>query len=378
MDPPVFVGGMQRSGTHALGNLIGQHSRYEMVPRELAFHVAPAGEGGVPDLLAGRITLDGFVERMRTHWWSRGAPWDPGVERGLHKSIPEERHRDALARLEQADPRDPVSAVRAFIHELLDPIAAEAGARAWVEMDPTNILAARELHQLFPGMKLVHTIRDGRDVACSLERLPWGGEKLRHNVAWWERTLREADAIVRELPPGTVLVMQLEDLVVNDRDRSYRRLLDFLELDDEPQMREFFETFLKGSTEVLLIVSRLVMLVAGVSILVSIYNSVSARMREIAILRALGATRGRVLTLICTEAAVIGFLGAVLGLIVGHLIGAIESGYFQQTLGQTIDWFRVSSGELSSLALAVVIAAVAGLVPAMKAYRTPVAVNLVS
>jgi len=242
MDPPVFVGGMQRSGTHALGNLIGQHSRYEMVPRELAFHVAPAGEGGVPDLLAGRITLDGFVERMRTHWWSRGAPWDPGVERGLHKSIPEERHRDALARLEQADPRDPVSAVRAFIHELLDPIAAEAGARAWVEMDPTNILAARELHQLFPGMKLVHTIRDGRDVACSLERLPWGGEKLRHNVAWWERTLREADAIVRELPPGTVLVMQLEDLVVNDRDRSYRRLLDFLELDDEPQMREFFET----------------------------------------------------------------------------------------------------------------------------------------
>jgi hypothetical protein len=38
----------------------------------------------------------------------------------------------------------------------------------------------------------------------------------------------------------------------------------------------------------------------------------------------------------------------------------------------------VSRNEVWSLVLAVGIAAVAGLVPALKAYRTPVAVNLVS
>ena len=48
----------------------------------------------------------------------------------------------------------------------------------------------------------------------------------------------------------------------------------------------------------LLLIALLVTIVAGVGILVSIYNSVSARTREIAILRALGATRQRVLTLI--------------------------------------------------------------------------------
>src|SRR4029079_17846825 len=42
-------------------------------------------------------------------------------------------------------------------------------------------------------------------------------------------------------------------------------------------MREFFETFLAPSTMILLLISLLVSIVAGVGILVSIYNSVSAR-----------------------------------------------------------------------------------------------------
>src|SRR5438309_1752431 len=107
--------------------------------------------------------------------------------------------------------------------------------------------------------------------------------------------------IVPELPERA---WQLSAVLVKSRSPFYTSLLsynfqfgnaDATAVNPATVMREFFETFLKGSTEVLLIVSRLVMLVAGVSILVSIYNSVSARMREIAILRALGATRGRVL-----------------------------------------------------------------------------------
>ena len=143
-------------------------------------------------------------------------------------------------------------------------------------------------------------------------------------------------------------------------------------------MREFFNTFLKGSKLVLLVISRLVMLVAGVSILVSIYNSVSARMREIAILRALGATRIRILTLICAEATLVGLTGSLLGVVVGHLVGAIESYYFNLTIGQSINWVRISMEEWDVVLLAVMIATLAGLVPALKAYGSPVAVNLTS
>ena len=143
-------------------------------------------------------------------------------------------------------------------------------------------------------------------------------------------------------------------------------------------MREFFDTFLRGSTLLLLAVSALVTVVAGVSILVSIYNSVSARKKEIAVLRALGATRAKVLALICLEAALIGFVGGVVGLVMGHVAAGIGSGFFRQTLGEGINWLNPDAWEWVYLGGVVVIATLAGLVPAMKAYRTPVATNLVA
>ena len=143
-------------------------------------------------------------------------------------------------------------------------------------------------------------------------------------------------------------------------------------------MQQFFDTFLKGPTLVLLVVALLVTVVAGVGILVSIYNSVSARLREIAILRALGATRTRVLLLICVESGLIGLFGGILGLIAGHAVAGVGSLYFTRYMGQGINWIKTSPYELYYVVVVVIIALIAGLVPALKAYRTPVATNLVS
>jgi putative ABC transport system permease protein len=143
-------------------------------------------------------------------------------------------------------------------------------------------------------------------------------------------------------------------------------------------MSEFFEEILKNSTLALLLISVLVILVAAVGILVSIYNSVAARKREIAILRALGATKNRVLTLICLEAGLIGLAGGVLGWVLGHALGAVGSSYMEGMLGQGFGALSVGWEELAFLAGVVVIALLAGLVPALKAYRTPVATNLVA
>ena len=143
-------------------------------------------------------------------------------------------------------------------------------------------------------------------------------------------------------------------------------------------MRQFFTQFLSAPALVLLLIAALVTVVAAVSILVSIYNSVSARLREIAILRALGATRARVLVLICLESGLIGLFGGLAGLVAGHALGAVGSFYFNRVVGQGINWTRTDRYEWLYLVGVVVIALVAGLVPALKAYRTPVATNLVS
>lgn len=64
---------------------------------------------------------------------------------------------------------------------------------------------------------------------------------------------------------------------------------------------------------VLALVAYLVALVAAGSVLASIYNSMSARQRDLAILRALGARRRTIFGAVVAEAAGIGALGAAVG-----------------------------------------------------------------
>lgn len=142
-------------------------------------------------------------------------------------------------------------------------------------------------------------------------------------------------------------------------------------------MRDFFQVFLRPSTLVLLVISYLVTIVAAASIMTTIYNSVSARRREMAILRALGATRARILGLICLEAVIIGAGGALVGVVLGHLLSGVGAIFLQQMVGERIDWLTVGIEEWKYVLLVTGLALVAGLVPALKAYSTSVARNLV-
>lgn len=156
----------------------------------------------------------------------------------------------------------------------------------------------------------------------------------------------------------------------------FRNLPDAMAVSPAKQMADFFNTFMKGPTYIVLGLAILVTAVAAVSILVSIYNAVAARKREIAILRALGATRGKVLALICLEAMFVGLIGAAIGMLLGHLIAAVGGTYLQQAFGQHLSFMQVSGTELLYVAGVVVMAGLAGLVPALQAYRTSVAANL--
>jgi putative ABC transport system permease protein len=144
-------------------------------------------------------------------------------------------------------------------------------------------------------------------------------------------------------------------------------------------MREFFDTFLKPTRWILLLICSLVTVVAAVGILVSIYNSVSARLKEIAIIRALGATRTTVLTLICIEAGLVALFGSILGLLAGHGVNALGAWYMSHKYGEFLGYDYIEYLFEAGYILAVLVLAVfAGLVPAMKAYRSPVATNLVA
>ena len=233
---PVFVGGTGRSGTHAGAQLVGAHPCYRYINREVRFH---SDKGGLGDLISGRVGMKRFLARMRGHWWHRNRP--EGREGGLHGIVPQERFEGALAGFERSFEADRIGAARDLTRALLDPLAEAAGKPSWVEQSTRTVAAAQHLVAMFPGCRLIHMVRDGRDVACSLVSLPWGPDSLLGGIARWERQLRAADAGAHGIPADRLLEMQLEDLVVRDREGSYNRLLGFLGVEDAPEMRAHFQ-----------------------------------------------------------------------------------------------------------------------------------------
>ena len=128
---------------------------------------------------------------------------------------------------------------------------------------------------------------------------------------------------------------------------------------------------------VLELVAYLVVVVAMGSILASIYNSMNERRREFAILRALGARRTTVLSAIIVEAATIAGLGSAVGFAVYAAIFYTAAQIIRAQTGVVLEVFQYHSVFILTPLGMMGVGALAGIVPAFKAYGTDVATNLV-
>jgi Sulfotransferase family len=235
----LFVGGTGRSGTHVVAKLVGRHSGYENISNEVRFHCDP---GGFPDLLSGAVTPDEFVAKLRGTWWRRVQTFQV---RGLHRNVPRKRFERAVDEFRDGFGDDPVAACRALFFDLLGPIADEADKPGLVEMSCDTVAQGPALLRIFEGARFIHSVRDGRDAASSRVAKGKGvvyPRSPQQGIEWWEARLRRIDDAVGEIPADRLAVLSLDELVYGDRERTYRRLLDFLGTEDELEMRSYFET----------------------------------------------------------------------------------------------------------------------------------------
>lgn len=128
--------------------------------------------------------------------------------------------------------------------------------------------------------------------------------------------------------------------------------------------------------QVLALVAYLVAIVSVAGVLVAIYNSMAARRRDIAILRALGAGRGLLFGAIVLEAAAIGALGMIAAFAVYAGIASGVAATIRAQTGVVLDPFAGSRVMLWAPLGMIALCALSGLLPAWKAYRTDVAENL--
>lgn len=134
--------------------------------------------------------------------------------------------------------------------------------------------------------------------------------------------------------------------------------------------------FVGNTRKLLLFLTALIVVVAGIGIFVSIYNSMSDRKREIAIMRALGASRVTVFSIILGESLLLCLGGGVLGLLMGHGLVVVAAPFIESQAGIMVNPWSFDVMELVLFPILIGMATLVGFLPGLTAYRTDVADSL--
>jgi hypothetical protein len=187
------------------------------------------------DRLRPRASQELFVSRMRGDWFDRRRP--DGLVRGLHRGMTQAELEVALAEFDRDFANQPLVAARKLVTQVFSAITKTQNG--WVETTPDNVIRANQLLALFPSAKILHVVRDGRDVASSVVRRTWGPNDLVSALRWWYQRMRRAYRTLAALPEGAVLTIRLENLVTRSPDATYRQLIEYLGVTDQAEMRDF-------------------------------------------------------------------------------------------------------------------------------------------
>jgi len=139
---------------------------------------------------------------------------------------------------------------------------------------------------------------------------------------------------------------------------------------------DFLNNIVGNVQWILLIMAVLIVIVAGLGIMVSIYNSMSDRRHEIAIMRALGAGRLTVMLVILLESILLSLGGGLLGVVLGHGLIGLLGPRIMEHMNVSVGLFQFQTIELILIPGLIILASVVGYLPAAAAYRTDVARSL--
>jgi putative ABC transport system permease protein len=121
--------------------------------------------------------------------------------------------------------------------------------------------------------------------------------------------------------------------------------------------------------DALLIVTFFVVAVGLIGMLLSLYSSLEARRREMAILRAVGAGAPRIFALLVLESGMLGVAGVLSGVALVYALLALLKGVVESNFGLYLPIQPPTRTAYIYLVAVIVASFLIGLVPAVKAYR---------
>lgn len=220
---PVFLVGMNGSGTTMLLDSLGRHSQLYAFPRETRV---------LPHLIAnldrfGDLTDDEAFQRL----------WDEVRKIGVLRYV----NNGETVPL-PADWADTPRNIAAVLDRVFQYFAQRQGKSRWCEKTPQHVQHILSLSAVFPKAKFVHMIRDGRDSAVSFKRRWHRTPEL--TIYRWKKVVQEGRRQGRSLGSSRYLEVKYEDLTANP-EYWIQHVSSFLGIPFEPATLESSEPYLK-------------------------------------------------------------------------------------------------------------------------------------
>jgi hypothetical protein len=215
---PFFIVGFQRSGTTLLKLMLNAHPNLA-VPNETAF---------ISDFFQkrdeyGDLAFEANARRMLA---------DIAESRFVRKGKLIDDVEGILKR--------PRGSYADLVDAIFTQYAAARGKTRWGEKTPGQEMCIDVLNSLFPSCRIIHIVRDGRDVALSLRRVSWGTSDLPRVAAdWrWRTTVaRKVGGVLNE----RYCEVRYEDLVHEPR-AHLERICTFLGEQFDERMLDYWRT----------------------------------------------------------------------------------------------------------------------------------------
>jgi hypothetical protein len=241
---PVFVCGVQRSGTTLLRDLLDGHPRLVVIPTESAFDTGlePALFRLRPDRHAEYLVRQ-WLERLvlpPPHWLlgrscSDGSPYVDFANAFAAWLRVGEQHREARI------PSWPLCSLALACARHVDPSSLPATAQRWVEKSPTSERFLPRIWHDFPAAKVIHIVRRPDAVLesyAALNRHVWAtGQAARFCLLSMAPSYRIARQRTGPFQSDRYLQVRYEDLVA-DRAGTMARIAAFLDIETLPLLHE--------------------------------------------------------------------------------------------------------------------------------------------
>ncbi len=202
-ETPIFIVGAPRSGTTLLAATLATHSRISCGPETHFFRRLSETEPA--DLLAD------WPDRAVDFICSIKHSGFTGHESKLLIEKYDLQPEEVAAFLAHKAPIVPN-----ILASITEQHMARMGKQRWAEKTPDHLAYVNLIRHYFPDAPIIRIIRDPRDMALSLTRVPWGAGSFFEALLFWRR----ADQISRDffVTDENSYTLRFEDLLSTPRE----------------------------------------------------------------------------------------------------------------------------------------------------------------